>query len=464
MQYKYFTRIALCIAAASMMSGCSIYKSFKMPTDTEATRTYAEAAAMEEDSTAFGNLKWQDVFTDPLLAGYIQQALDNNVDLANAKLNVDIANARLKGARMAYLPSLSLSASGGKAYYDYAGMRDLNWTYQIPLSASWEIDIFGKLLNAKRSAKAALLQSEAYHQAVRSQIIGGVANCYYSIAMLQKQLEISRRTAENWRETIDIMKDFKEAGRVNETAVVQQTANYYSILASIKDLETSLNDANSTFSLLLNTERREDWGISPDASFALPEIYSRGIEMRELASRPDVKAAEQNLAIAYYATNQARAAFYPGLNISATGGITNSLGSMVVNPANWFAQLAGSLTAPLFARGQLITGLKTAKKQQEQALNNFQYTLLSASNEVGNALHLYTKNYEKQELLAKQVENLSKAVDYTQELLALDGTSTYLEVITAQQSLLAAQLSEATCRNTVARAAVSFYQSLGGGR
>ncbi|MDE7396529.1 MAG: TolC family protein, partial [Muribaculum sp.] len=322
----------------------------------------------------------------------------------------------------------------------------------------------GKLLNAKRSAKAALLQSQAYHQAVRSQIIGGVANCYYSIAMLQKQLEISRRTAENWRQTIDIMKNFKEAGRVNETAVVQQTANYYSILASIKDLETALNDANSAFSLLLNTKCVEDWGISPDATFELPATYSRGVAMRELASRPDVRAAEQSLAVAYYATNQARAAFYPGLNISATGGKTNSLGSMIVNPANWFANLAGTLAAPLFARGQLITGLKTAKKQQEQALNNFQYTLLSASNEVGDALHLYTKNHEKQVLLAQQVDNLAKAVEYTQELLALDGTSTYLEVITAQQSLLAAQLNEVTCRNTVARAAISFYQSLGGGR
>ncbi len=281
--------------------------------------------------------------------------------------------------------------------------------------------------------------------------------------MLETQLKISRQTAEYWKESVQIMKNFKLAGRVNESAVVQSTANYYSLLASITDLEVSLNEANNTMSLLLNV-MPQTWNIQADARFEAPAIMREGVPMRELASRPDVRASEHSLAMAYYATNQARSAFYPGLNISANGGFTNLMGSMVSNPAKFFVQLAGQLTAPLFARGQLISNLEAARAQQEQAMNNFEYTLLSASAEVSNALMLYTKSNEKADYLKNQVENLEKSVEYTQELLSLDGRTTYLEVLTAQQSLLAAQLSQASCENARARAAINLYQSLGGGR
>jgi outer membrane protein TolC len=177
-----------------------------------------------------------------------------------------------------------------------------------------------------------------------------------------------------------------------------------------------------------------------------------------------VRAAEQSVAVAYYATNQARSSFYPGLTISANGGFTNLLGSFISNPGKWFVNLAGSLTAPLFARGQLISNLEATKAQQQQAMNNFEYTLISASKEVSEALLLYDKSSEKAELLAQQVENLKKAVEYTEDLLSLSGTTTYLEVLTAQQGLLSAQISEITCQNAKARAAINLYQSLGGGR
>lgn len=450
--------VAVCVAS---LSSCHIYKKFDMPTDTQLTSDYVQAKENGIDSTSLGNLLWQEVFTDPQLYALIQRALDANTDLQNAKLNVDIANAQLNGARLSYLPSLSLAATGSRSYNQHSGWTE--WSYNIPVQASWEVDIFGKILNSKRRAKAALMQTKAYHQAVRSQIIGAVANCYYSIAMIKKQLEISRKTSVYWKETVEIMKNFKQAGRVNETAVVQSTANYYSILASITDLEVSLHQANNSMALLLNVST-PDWTIPADAVLTLPVEMSDGVKMSQLAARPDVQAAEQSVAVAYYATNQARSAFYPGLTISATGGFTNQLGTIISNPATWFTNLAGSLTAPLFARGQLISNLKAAKAQQAQAMNNFQHTLLSAGTEVSEALVLYTKSNEKQQLINQQVVNMEKAVEYTQELLALDGTSTYLEVITAQQSLLQAQLSQAACRNTMARAGISLYQSLGGGR
>lgn len=459
MSFKNISRISLVVASVALLQSCHIYNKFDMPEDNALAQEYVEATQAPVDSAAFGNLQWQDVFTDPVLVDLINQALANNVNLENARLNVEIAQAQLKGARLSYLPSFALTPNGAGASYD--GSR-ISWTYQIPLSVSWEIDIFGKLLNSNRAAKATLLQSEAYAQAVRSQIIGGVANCYYSIAMLERQLQLSRETADSWKESVEVMKNLKLAGRVNEAAVVQSTANYYSILASITDLEVSIHEANNTLSLLLNV-MPQTWNISADAVFEAPAMMREGIPMRELAARPDVRAAEQSVAAAYYATNQARSAFYPNLTIAANGGFTNLLGSIITNPGKFFYTLAGQLTAPLFSRGANISRLEAARAQQEQAMNNFEYTLLSASAEVSDAMVLFNKSAEKADLLKNQVENLEKSVEYTQELLTL-GTSTYLEVLTAQQSLLQSQMSLISCEHTKAQAAINLYQSLGGGR
>ncbi len=446
------------------LPGCNIYKKYHTPDDTPAMQEYSRALNSPVDSTAFGNILWENVFTDPALADLINMALDNNTNLANAKLNVDIAHAQLKGARLSYLPSVALAPNGSGSKFFMDGVKSLSWSYQIPLSVSWEIDVFGKLLNSKRGAQAGYEQSQAYAQAVRSQIIAGVANCYYAIAMVQKQLEVSRTTATLWKESVQTMKDLKEAGKVNEVAVVQSEAQYYGILGSITDLEVKLDELHNTMSLLVNVFPQK-WTISSDAVLTNPQIIRAEIPMAELAARPDVAAAEKNLAMAYYSTNSARAAFYPGLNITANGGFTNLLGSIIKNPGEFFINLAGSLTAPLFSRGANISRLEAAKAQQKQAMNNFEYTLMSASAEVSDAMTLYEKSVEKQSYLDHQAEKLALAVDYTQELLKLGSyNTTYLDVLTAQQGLLSAQISSITARNNQTRALINLYQSLGGGR
>lgn len=449
------------VSASVAFTGCNMYGKFKMPEDSALGQEYAKAVKEEIDSTSFGNLKWQQVFTDPTLVDLIYQALDNNKDLRNAKLNVDIAHAQLLGAKLAYLPSLALTPNGAGAKY---ASNAFSWTYQLPMAASWEIDIFGKLLNSKRAASANYQMSKEYQQAVRSQIIGAVANTYYTLAALESQLALSRNTAELWKQNVQTMKDFKEAGRVTEAAVVQSEAQYYSILASITDLETQLESANSTMSLLMNVMPQK-WMVSENATLEAPEVIAVGVPMKELSSRPDVRAAEQSLAAAYYTTAGARSAFYPGLNITANGGFTNLLGAFISNPGDWFIQLAGSLTAPLFSRGANIARLKAAKAQQQQALNNFEYTIMSAAAEVSDALTAYEKNKEKRGYLDQQVENLKKSVDITEELLHY-GTAytTYLEVLTAQQSLLQSQLAVIACDRARAAAVINLYQSLGGGR
>lgn len=454
---------ALAISMAGL-SSCNIYKKYETPDSTPLTAEYKKAVEAGIDSTAFGNLRWQQVFTDPILASLIEQALENNVNLRNAKLNIDIAHAQLKGAKLAYLPSAALAPSGQGAKFFTDPSQDMSWSYNIPLSVSWEVDVFAKLLNNKRGAQAALEQAEDYQQATRSQIISSVATCYYTISMLQAQLEVSRTTAGLWEESVQTMKDLKEAGRLTEVAVVQSEAQYYGILASITDIELSIHEMNNTLSLLLNVTPQK-WDIPASAMLDSPVITRDAIPMRELAARPDVAAAERSLAVAYYATNSARAAFYPGLNITANGGFTNLLGSMIMNPGKFFINLAGSLTAPLFSRGANISRLEAAKAQQQQAMNSFEYALLNASAEVSDAMTLYNKSAEKAVNLDVQAEKLSSAVDYTQELLKLGSYgTTYLDVITAQQGLLQAQISSITAQNARNRALINLYQALGGGR
>ncbi len=460
MKINNMGKTAVAIAMLASLSSCHIYKKFEMPQDTQLQKDYVEAKQAESNPDALGNLAWQNVFTDPMLQDLIYKALENNVNLKNAKLNVDIAHANLQGARMSYLPSLALAPQGGASSVSNGKLT--NWNYTIPLSASWEIDVFGKILNNKRSAEASYRQMQDVEQATRSQIIGAVANCYYALVTLKSELQLSKETAEVWRENVQTMRDFKLAGRTNEAAVVQMQANYLNVLASIKELEINIDKMNNTMSLLLN-EAPQAWPVTESTEIQVPVIYREGVLMQELASRPDVRAAEETLAKAYYTTNSARAAFYPSITITGTYGFTNQFGSFIKNPGDWIASLAGSMVAPIFSRGQNIARLKAAKAQQEQALNNFGYTLLSATAEVNDAMVAYAKYNEKAALLAEQVDNLEKSVYYTKELFSSAG-STYLEILTAQSSLLSAQMSQRECQLAKAQAIINLYQALGGGR
>jgi NodT family efflux transporter outer membrane factor (OMF) lipoprotein len=450
---------AACVALAAMTTSCGIYKKYETPQNTALTQAYVEARDAQVDSTALGNLLWEDVFTDPVLADLINRALVNNTSLKNAQLNVEMAQAQLKGAKLAYFPSLAISPNGAGA--SYAG-SNISWSYTIPATLSWEVDIFGKLLNSKRSAAVAVETSEAYAQAVRSQIICGVANTYYAMSSVESQLALARNTARLWEKSVQTMRDLKDGARVTEAAVVQSDANYQSVLASITDLEVSRHELDNTMSLLLNT-MPQHWNVAADKILDLPAQVSGGVPMTYLAMRPDVYAAERGLATAYYATSSARAAFYPGLTITANGGFTNLLGSVIKNPGEWFYTIAGSLVAPIFSRGQNITRLKVAKLQQEQAMNNFESTVLSAAGEVSNALTVYEKAGERAVYLDKQVDNLTKSVDYTNDLLVYSN-GTYLEVLTAQQSLLSAQMGRISCDLTRTQAVINLYQAMGGGR
>lgn len=450
---------SLCMAA--LLSSCHIYKQYNRPeVDTQGLYRDPIAAndTLKADTSNMADLPWEQVFTDPQLQSLVRLALERNTDLQTAILRVKESQAGLMTSRLSYLPSLSLAPQGGVSSFDKTGG---SWTYSLPVAASWEIDLFGKLLNTKRAAKAALMQSEAYQQAVQTQVVAAIANYYYMLLMLDKQLEISEATSILWQKNVETMKAMKQAAMVNEAGVVQSEANYYMVLASLADLKNQIRETENSMSLLLRQAPQKITRGKLEGQ-TLPAVLNAGVPVQLLANRPDVKAAEMALAGTYYNANEARSAFYPQLSVSGTLGWTNQAGSTIINPAKMIASAIGSLTQPLFYRGANIARLKIAKAQQQEAQLSFEQTLLNAGADVSDALNLYATAGQKLIQREKQIYSLEKSVEYTQELLSL-GTSTYLEVLTAQQSLLNAQLSGISDKFQQMQAVVNLYHALGGG-
>ena len=448
------------ILLATTLNSCHIYKKYERP-DMDVQGLFRDTVSVTDtlaaDSLNIGDLPWTDIFTDPILQDLIRQGLENNSDLRTAMLQVESAQASFRASQLAFLPSLNLTPQGGVSSFD--GSKG-TWTYNVPVSASWEIDIFGRVLNSKRNAKAVLMQGKAYQQAVRTQLIATIANGYYTLLMLDKQLAITEETALLWQQSVETMKSMKEAGMTNEAAVAQSEANCYAIEASIPALKQQIRETENTLSTLLYQAPQTIKRGSFDEQ-TLPEILHVGVPVQMLANRPDVQAAEMSLAAAYYTTNIARSAFYPNLVISGSAGWSNQNGT--VNPAQILLSAAASLVQPIFNQGSNIANLKAAKAQQEIAAINFQQTVLNAGQEVSDALYAYQSNKDILSQRTQQIDALQRAVESTESLMKL-GTSTYLEVLTAQQSLLSAQLSEVSDTYQCMVAVVSLYHALGGGR
>lgn len=450
-------KIIVLTTATALLSSCGIYTKYQ-PAETTPDNLYGEEVAVD-DTTNFGNVNWRELFTDPQLQALIEQGLQNNTDLRSAQLQIEEAEAALMSAKLAFLPSFALSPQGTISSFDGGKATK---TYTLPVTASWELDIFGRLRNAKQQSKALYAQSKDYQQAVRTQLIAGIANVYYTLLMLDEQLAISQQTEESWKETVASTHALMDAGLANEAATSQMEAAYYSVQTSILDLKEQINQVENSLALLLaETPRHYERGMLADQQ--LPEDVAVGVPMQMLSNRPDVRVAERSLEQAFYVTNQARAAFYPSIVLSGSAGWTNSAGGMIVNPGKFLASAVGSLTQPLFNKGQIMAQYRIAKAQQEEASLAFQQTLLKAGSEVNDALVACQTSKAKTVLFEKQIQSLEKALEST-SLLMEHGTTTYLEVLTARQSLLSAQLSQTANRFTEIQSVINLYQALGGGR
>ncbi len=450
-------KFILLSTAAALLSSCGIYTKYK-PVESVPDNLYGEEFSTE-DTTNLGSMDWHELFTDPQLQAYIEQGLQNNTDYLSAQLRIEEAKATLLSSKLAFLPSFALTPQGTVSSFDGGKATQ---TYSLPVTASWELDIFGKMRNSKRQAQALYAQSKDYKQAVRTQLISGIANTYYTLLMLDDQLACAQDMARSWEETVRSTRALMNAGQANEAAVSQMEAACYEVQASVLDLKEQINQAENSFALLLaETPRSYERGIL--AGVQMPDELSVGIPMQMLANRPDVRMAERSLESAFYATNAARSAFYPSITLSGSAGWTNSAGSMIINPAKFLASAVGSLTQPLFARGQLLGQLKISKAQQEEAALSFQQTLLNAGSEVNDALTAWQTSRDKSLLLDKQVVSLQKAVEST-SLLMEHGTTTYLEVLTAKQNLLSAQLTQTANRFSEIQSVITLYCALGGGQ
>lgn len=411
------------------------------------------------DTTSFANIPWRSVFTDPQLQTLIEKTLANNPDLLNAALNIDMAEAQLKVAKLAFLPGITFTPQGTISTWD--GQK-ANKTYSLPVNASWDANLFGSLTAAKRSTQVTMLQMKDYQVAVQTKLIANVANMYYTLLMLDKQLQIVTDMEKLTKDTWGIMKVQLQTVRgVRSTAVQSAESNYLSVQTQKEDIKRQIRETENSLSLVMGEQAHAISRSTLDAQ-SLPTTFSTGVGVQLLSNRADVHANEMALANCFYNIEVARSRFYPSLTISASGAYTNSGGMGITNPGKILLSAVGSLTQPIFMKGQLRAGLRVAEDQYKQALNTWQSSVLSAGSEVSNALVLYNASDAKSKLEQKRIAVLKKNVEDTRNLMASAG-ATYLEVITAQSNLLNAQLNQVQDDFSKMQAVVNLYYALGGG-
>ena len=450
------------MSAALLLTSCGLYNKYERP-DVDTKGLVRDTVSLTDtlavaDTTSFGNLPWRSLFTDPHLQTLIQQGLDNNPDLLNAALNVHMVNEALKIAKLAFLPSVAISPQGTLSSFDGAAATK---SYSLPVTASWNVDLFGNLLSVKRSTQMQLIATKDYQTVVKCNVISAIANLYYTLLMLDRQIEIVSDMELLTKDTWDKMK-FMHDNRVGyrSTAVQSAEAAYYQVQTQKIDLQRQVREMENSLSLLLGQPGQ----AIPRGRFEgqyLPSEFSTGVGIQMLANRADVHANEMALAQCFYDVETARSRFYPSITVSGTAAFTNNNGT--VNPGKWLLSAVGSLVQPIFQHGQIVAGLKVAKDKYEQAFNTWQNSIYKAGNEVSNALVSYNSYADKAELDGKRVAVLKKNVEDTRKLMESSSNTTYLEVISAQSNLLNAEINEVTDQFNKMQSVINLYQALGGG-
>ena len=458
-------KIMFFAAVTLLMSSCGLYNKYERPEVD--TRGLIRDAVIDtdtlavQDTASFGNLPWRELFTDPVLQGYIEQGLEKNADLQNAALTVEMYETMLKAAKLAFLPAINFGSTQGMGTIStlYTDPSVTTKAYTLPVTASWTLDLFGNILSQKRSTQMKLLGMKDYQMAVRSQVVSGIANCYYTLLMLDKQMEIVNEMSRMAKETWEMMKLQHQLGRVRSTGVQSAEAAYLSMQTRSNEFKRQIRSTENALCLLLGQPGQQIQRTTLEAQ-VLPSEFATGVGIQLLKNRPDVHNAEMKLASCFHDVQTARSQFYPSISIGATGAFTNNSGAF--NPGKWLLNLFGNLTQPIFNRGALTANLKVSKIQYEQAFNSWQQSILSAGNEVSNALVNYNTYDANSKIEQERIQVLAKSVEDTKALYR-SSSSSYLEVLTAEQNLLNAQLSRISNDFSKMQAVVSLYTALGGG-
>lgn len=443
-------------------TSCIATKSYKAP-QVNADDLYR--GETRYDTTTIANIPWRMYFSDYVLQGLIAEGLAANYDLKIAVSRIREAEAGLQIARAAYFPNVALSAlvSHNRHSEGSSILKGHETQYTLGVAVTWEAEIWGKLSSQSRARYAQFLNSYSYRNLIQTSLIANIANSYYSLLALDEQLRIINETAKLLQESANTMQEMMNAGMLNGAAVQQSLGLLYSTQASIPDLESQIRQLENSISILLGRKPGSIYRSTLDIQ-TVPSELKHGIPMQMLAYRPDVQQAELAFRAAFEATNVARTSFYPSitLNTGTMAGYGATTLSQFFEPSNIVASIIGGLTQPIFAKRQLTGNLKIAKAQQEQALYSFEQTVLSAGKEVSDILYTYDASLRKNSTRIKQVDALSTAVYYTQELLKA-GEANYTEVLNAQQSLLQAQLNQVNDKLEQLQASVNLYRALGGG-
>jgi multidrug efflux system outer membrane protein len=468
MSYTSQKQIGILLMVAITFASCKVMKQYQRP-QIIAENLYRDTLFTQSDSTSMADLPWKTLFTDTTLQALIQEGLDKNINLKTAILRMSEAQYTLEQSKLVYLPTLDAGINATQTKNSRAALNfpeginiDLNTiTYKAQLSASWEINLWGQLGSLKRQALANFLQSDATKRAIQTQLIADIANYYYNLVALDQQLRITESTVKNRIEGVETMKALKASAVVNGAAVVQSEANRYAVEVTIPDLKRNIREIENIISILLARAP----GSIPREVLSQQKPYMDidvGVSTLLLRNRPDVQAAEFALKVALENTNVAYSYFYPSLSITAQGGIS-TLKLENFFDKSFFYNVIGGLTQPIFNRGQNKTRYKIAQAQQQEALLGFQQTLLNAGQEVSNALYAYQTALDKQRIRTSQIQSLEKAVDFTKELLRYSSATNYTDVLTSEQSLLAAQLNSVNDQLQQYQSIVNLYRALGGG-
>ncbi|MBR4645389.1 MAG: TolC family protein [Bacteroidaceae bacterium] len=466
MNYKSIFAI---VAASLMLTSCGLFKKYKQEVEAPAN-AFGEVTEVPMGGESLAKLSWREFFSDPLLQQLIEQVLANNTDLNSARITVEMSEASLKTAKMAYLPMLSLSPQGALSKFD-----NNPWTksYELPLQLSMDVDAFGSLTNKKRAAKAVLLQSQCYEESVRSNLISTVAQQYFLLQLLDRQLDILMQTDSLWKASLETEKSLYENGKAYSTAVNQLEASYFNVRTQIVDTRRSIRATENAICKMLAVApqhiARAHWGAADKYHSATEgqrmfdtNYLKLGVPAQMLENRPDIRMVNYAMEEAFYNTQTARAAFFPSITLAGTLGWTNSGGGAIVNPGGLLLNFVGQLTQPLFTRGKLKANLKTSKLYEEDLKKQYVQTVIEAGNEVNEAIADCLAAREKHNYYSREVDVLHEAYRGTHELMD-NGKANYLEVLTAQESLLSAQLDEASNLYNGAKAVIALYIALGGG-
>lgn len=464
---KRYIILSLVLTAFSLQS-CFVAKKYQQP-EIETADQYRNIST--NDSATLASMPWKELFTDTNLQNLIQKALDNNLDYLMAIERVNAAEAYYKQGKMGYLPSLSMSAEGGNHELSdnsltgiSAGGKGPSYeNYQLTGTISWEADIWGKIRSNKRASQADYLKSEASRRAVESSLIGNLASSYFQLIALDAQVDVAKQTVINRTKSLATMKSLKEAGQVTEAGVKQTEAQLYSTQILLLNLEENVNLLENTLSLLLGQNAGAIVRGKLDDQKITIELQT-GFPAQLLRNRPDVMVAEYGLMNAFELTNVARSNFYPSISISASGGLESINFDDWFSTSSLFSNVIGNLTQPIFNKRSIRTKYEVAKAQQAEARYNFKKSMLQAGKEVSDALYSYESEGKKYEIQKMELDALTKAVEYSEQLLnnGYENT-TYIEVLTARSNALNSEINTIDTKFQQLNAVVELYLSLGGG-